>query len=198
MKLIYINCSLTLILIFKNLSIVSIAKAWSCLGSPSIITSYGLSSYQSYFFVTSLSVISTNRAEVAVYRLLQHYQTPRKGNDRRTIFKIVYSTLKLIANKVKVKVNTQLMALMVTITSAKLYCNPVTQYTLFCSEGLCNKSLLKMAGDVELNPGPGGRVLILLNCRGLKRESKFRQLINRLYKSHSGPGTLIVALQEIQ
>ena len=150
----------------------------------------------------TLSSISfnQNRAEVAVYRLLQHHQTPRKGKNRQTIFKIVYSTLKFITIATKYNQLTTKRF----IKYFEIYCNRVTQNallndiysTIVEKDGLSNKSLLKIAGDVELNPGPGGRVLISLNCRGLKKDTKFKQLINRLHKSHSGSGTLIVALQE--
>ena len=60
------------------------------------------------------------------------------------------------------------------------------------------RDLLRRAGDVEPNPGPqtNDRVLISLNCRGLKKETKLKQLLNRLYKSHTSPETLIAALQE--
>ena len=150
----------------------------------------------------TLSSISfnQNRAEVAVYRLLQHHQTPRKGNNRQTIFKIVYSTLKFITIATKYNQLTTKRF----IKYFEIYCNRVTQNaslndlysTIVEKDRLSNKSLLNIAGVVELNPGPGGRVLISLNCRGLKKDTKFKQLINRLHKSHSGSGTLIVALQE--
>ena len=75
-----------------NLSVVSIAKAYLCLRNPSIIISKSLSHYSSpYTFVTLTSILlNSNRAEVAVVRLLWHQQTPHMGNDRRTIFTIVY------------------------------------------------------------------------------------------------------------
>ena len=54
---------------------------------------------------------------------------------------------------------------------------------------------LTRAGDVEMNPGPETITLVTLNCRGLKKDIKIRQLINRIYKSH-GANNIIVALQE--
>ena len=57
------------------------------------------------------------------------------------------------------------------------------------------KRILILSGDVESNPGPG-ITLISQNTRGLKRDSKLRQLINKIYKSHNITNNLIVALQE--
>ena len=56
--------------------------------------------------------------------------------------------------------------------------------------------LLMIGGDVEVNPGPERMTLITQNCRGLKKDAKIRQLINRIYKSHSNCDYLLVALQE--
>ena len=56
-------------------------------------------------------------------------------------------------------------------------------------------SLILLSGDVEVNPGPLDITLITLNGRGLKRENKFRQLLNRIQLDHNG-SNLIVALQE--
>ena len=56
--------------------------------------------------------------------------------------------------------------------------------------------LLICCGDIEVNPGPEKMTIITQNCRGLKKESKIKQLINRIYKSHSNSTFLIVALQE--
>ena len=50
------------------------------------------------------------------------------------------------------------------------------------------------SGDVESNPGPLDVTLITLNCRGLKRDHKFKQLMNRVQTDHRS--NLIVALQE--
>ena len=66
---------------------------------------------------------------------------------------------------------------------------------LFANEGLTSKMLLKLAGDVESNPGPG-ITLVTQNSRGLKKESKLRQLINRIYKTHKLNNSLIISLQE--
>ena len=66
---------------------------------------------------------------------------------------------------------------------------------LFANEGLTSKMLLKLAGDVESNPGPG-ITLVTQNSRGLKKESKLRQLINRIYKTHKLTNSLIISLQE--
>ena len=56
--------------------------------------------------------------------------------------------------------------------------------------------LLKRAGDVESNPGPVEMTLITQNCRGLKKDTKLRQLLNKINRSHNNVNTLIVALQE--
>ena len=58
-----------------------------------------------------------------------------------------------------------------------------------------NKSIL-LSGDVEMNPGPLNFTLITINCRGLKREQKFKQLLNRIHSTHSSTRNLIVSLQE--
>ena len=62
-------------------------------------------------------------------------------------------------------------------------------------KGLTCRLLLKLAGDIESNPGPS-ITLVTQNCRGLKKEAKFRQLINRIYKSHNVNQSLIISLQE--
>ena len=56
--------------------------------------------------------------------------------------------------------------------------------------------LLKRAGDVELNPGPTEMTLISQNSRGLKKDTKLRQLLNKINRSHNNSNALIVALQE--
>ena len=54
-----------------------------------------------------------------------------------------------------------------------------------------------LSGDIEENPGPVTEALLLtLNCRGLKKQNKFKQLTNRLYKSHNISNDFIAALQE--
>ena len=57
------------------------------------------------------------------------------------------------------------------------------------------RKILILSGDVESNPGPE-TTLVTQNTRGLKKESKLRQLLNRIYKSHSSSNNLIIALQE--
>ena len=68
---------------------------------------------------------------------------------------------------------------------------------------ICEKSIalvswlrlrIVLSGDVEINPGPFDMTLITLNCRGLKKETKFRQLLSRIALDHRT--NLIVALQE--
>ena len=56
--------------------------------------------------------------------------------------------------------------------------------------------LILLSGDVELNPGPLDLTLVTINCRGLKKEQKFKQLINRLRQSPASDRNLIVSLQE--
>ena len=53
--------------------------------------------------------------------------------------------------------------------------------------------LLLCSGDVEVNPGPD-LMLGTQNCRGLKKESKLRQLLNRINKANNV--NIIFALQE--
>ena len=173
-----------------DLSVESIAKAPLCLSNPSIITSNSLSCYQSpfAFFVTLLPFISLqNRAEVVVLGLLRQQQTPRKGKNRLLIFfKTIYS--KSITETINTK----------KINILSLRSRPIKYHaikwksvgsnilTVEITAGMSNKDLLKVAGDVETNPGPhprsSDRILISLNCRGLKKETKFRQLLNRIHK----------------
>ena len=54
---------------------------------------------------------------------------------------------------------------------------------------------LRLAGDIELNPGPE-MILATQNCRGLKRENKLRQLLNRIHKLNTPNASMIFALQE--
>ena len=54
--------------------------------------------------------------------------------------------------------------------------------------------LIQLSGDVEKNPGPLEMTMITLNCRGLKKEQKFKQLISRINSNHHS--NVIVALQE--
>ena len=51
-----------------------------------------------------------------------------------------------------------------------------------------------LSGDIEINPGPVDVTLMTLNCRGLKKEQKIKQLINRIQTDHRS--NLIIALQE--
>ena len=181
-----IHCIITPLL-YLNLSVVSIAKAWSCPGTPSIITSISLSCYQSHFFVTSKPVVSTNRIEVVVSRLLRYYQSSLRGIKLELSFnKFIYFKITHVKESI----------------SCYCYC-----YCHFHREPVNSKmtsqiiiswmrGVLMKSGDVELNPGPEERVLISLNCRGLKKESKFKQLLNRIQISHGYSKTIIVALQE--
>ena len=54
--------------------------------------------------------------------------------------------------------------------------------------------LILRSGDVEMNPGPLDLTLISLNCRGLKKEQKFKQLLTRIHMTHHS--NVIAALQE--
>ena len=56
--------------------------------------------------------------------------------------------------------------------------------------------VILQSGDIETNPGPIDVTLVSLNCRGLKKETKFKQLLNRIHNSHTYDKNLIVALQE--
>ena len=50
------------------------------------------------------------------------------------------------------------------------------------------------SGDVEVNPGPFDITMVTLNCRGLKKDQKLKQLLNRLALDRQS--NLIAALQE--
>ena len=82
-----------------------------------------------------------------------------------------------------------------------------TIITLFChcrtllkSSGefpLWLSKLILLGGDIEKNPGPlNDLTMITLNCRGLKKQNKFRQLINQIYKSNNIHKDFVMALQE--
>ena len=157
-----------------SLSVASIAKAYFCLSNPSIITSKSLSSCMSpLFFVTLLPIYpKPNRAEVAVPRLLRHYLTPRMGNNRRTILKIIYSILKYVITR-----NIYLTFARNLYKKSEIIQDSLCQSVKNCRLLIANisnlnRDLLQQAGDVELNPGPKGRVLFMLNCRGLIKRVK--------------------------
>ena len=62
-------------------------------------------------------------------------------------------------------------------------------------EGKARFLILLRAGDIELNPGPEELLLVSQNCRGLKNNEKFKQLLNACHSIRS-KGTKIIALQE--
>ena len=125
------------------------------------------------FFVTLLPIYpKPNRAEVAVPRLLRHYLTPRMGNNRRTILKIIYSILKYVITRNIYLTFARNLYKKSEIIQDSL-CHSVKNCRLLIANiSNLNRDLLQQAGDVELNPGPKGRVLFMLNCRGLIKRVK--------------------------
>ena len=140
------------------------------------------------FFLVSKSILSTNRGG-AVERLPRHYQNSLKGKNRRLITSLkLYSEISTCLNCYSEIDN---------IISNMLRKNLIkNDNTLWLS------LLIIMSGDVETNPGPKsasylGRIsLTTLNVRGLKKETKFKQLLNRLHKQSDLNLTTIIALQE--
>ena len=184
-------CIIRIILNISKSLVVSVAcgppLAWSSLNHPSIIMNR-LSSYHQLFFLVSKSISSTNRGGV-VERLPRHYQNSLKGKNRRLI------------------------------TSLKLYSEIFTSLNFYSEIGetaseILRKNLIKngntlwlslliiMSGDIETNPGPDsashfGRIsLTALNVRGLKKETKFKQLLNIFHRQSDLNLTTIITLQE--
>ena len=56
--------------------------------------------------------------------------------------------------------------------------------------------MLTRDGDIETNPGPSEVTLVTLNCRGLKKEEKLKQLLHRFMTSHEVHSDIIISLQE--
>ena len=166
------------------LMLYSIAQAnKSSLSCPSIKNSVYLlceSHTHPFLWCSTNSILSKHIAE-ARYELKQTYIS-RKGMNE-----LSEKTINFILNKT-VKIN-------------KFNCCRYNDYQLEkCGIKRYKKlsSLLLMKGcDIELNPGPNKTTLITQNCRGLKKDSKFKQLINRIYKEHSNCHNLIVALQDM-
>ena len=151
--------------------------ALSCLNNPSIIMSR-LSIYHQPSFLVVTPIISTNRDEVE-HQLPSHYQNSPRGNNRRLInlslkfrYKFIYYRKKSINATKSIRIYTWLW------------------------------NLLRQSGDIESNPGPntnagvGSMTLTTLNVRGLKKETKFKQLLNRLHKQSHLNSSVIITLQE--
>ena len=152
---VYINLSFVVRLKSKSIAHGK-PWAWSSLINLSIIIS-NLSIFHQPTFLVSESILSTNRGEVEL-GLLCHYLNPRKGKNRRLI-------------KLSLKIYFEIMSKMFTRINDKWL-----------------SDLILRSGDIESNPGlnliPGTGALTLttLNTRGLKKESKIKQLLNRLHK----------------
>ena len=178
--------------VLNYVSIVSIAKARSSLDYPSIITSFHCRSiHHTSMWSSSLSFNSRElrlRPSVSLGIQILPARVPNTIFFNNTFFdhEINFKKMKLysqIANNLKLN---------------SLCLKSLIYHTLMLLKGTVLVSwletLLLHAGDVERNPGPQDVTLITLNCRGLKNEHKFRQLINRIQSDHHS--NLIVALQE--
>ena len=147
-------------------------SARSCLQNLSIIMS-SLSTYHQPSFLVVISIVSTNRDEVES-QLLRHYQTSPRGNNRRLI-------------NLSLKIH-YIYYLQMSLNAIK----SIMKYTWL-------RILLRQSGDIESNPGPntmGSLTLTTLNVRGLKKESKLKQLLNRLHKQSNQNSSVIITLQE--
>ena len=178
-----------------NLSVVSVAKAWSCLSNPSIITSKVCQPIsRPFLWLLRLSFIQPeprlrlNRvsrginilpARVAnnlIFNLISN-KSFNISSQRMVLFNALHTENLLNGNTFKTGES--------FIVSVQ-----ITRYT-----GLWWMLVILQSGDIELNPGPISFTLITQNCRGLKKEDKLRQLLHRTYTSHKREN-LIMALQE--
>ena len=179
---------------------LSIASAnYSSLSYPSIKNSDCLEcdSHMHPFLRCSMSVhFHKNRADVPL-GLKQTY-TSRKGK-----IDLIFITIRSLLDRIKQALFVKKL-LFIDNWKTKIYnklnlptynANVNINDMIIVGDGYWRIILLR-SGDVERNPGPESMALVTLNCRGLKKESKLKQLINRIYKTHSSNENLIVALQE--
>ena len=179
---------------------LSIASAnYSSLSYPSIKNSDCLEcdSHMHPFLRCSMSVhFHKNRADVPL-GLKQTY-TSRKGK-----IDLIFITIRSLLDRIKQALFVKKL-LFIDNWNSKIYNNlNLPTYNanvnindmIIIGDGYWRIILLR-SGNVERNLGPESMALVTLNCRGLKKESKLKQLINRIYKTHSSNENLIVALQE--
>ena len=173
-----------------HLSIVSIAKARSSLDHPSIITSNHCHSIRH----TSMwpSSLSFNPLELRLRPLL--VSLGMKILPARVSSTFFFNEIK--SNNINN--NTCQMLKIYLLVANDQIATLLKNNILNLSVKLTHVSWMWLqiirSGDVESNPGPLDVTLITLNCRGLKRDHKFKQLMNRVQTDHRS--NLIVALQE--
>ena len=198
---------INLSVLLYDLSVASVAKAWSCLDTPSIITSkHYRTFYHSYLWSLCLS-FKTPEPRLRSLKISQGYQILPK----RVINENAYGVQ---INLRKNRITTSENKTFTTVSFKFVYCdffNFLLSKTLSKTRSILNTTglqckvekddtwrwiLILSCGDIEKNPGPLDVTLMTLNCRGLKNENKFRQLISRLHSDGSKMGTAIIALQE--
>ena len=187
---------------------VSIAKAPLSLINPSIITSISYRTYfHPYLWILCLSFNNTE-PRLTSFKDSRGIQTlPERVPTTFLLFNFLKRNKESIPNKNLLTLNH--LDSKNTNYRRHVINNKASSNLLFHeqiknvnSSGQTRNSkwrriLLILSGDVEVNPGPEmtEMTLVTLNCRGLKKENKLRQIINRVRKEHKS-NCLIVALQE--
>ena len=177
---------------YLYLSVVSIAKAPSSLRSPSIITSNHCRTI-SHSSLWPLR-LSFNPRELRLRSILVYLgiQILPARVSITIFYKMIFCTNYLLNNKYE-KSYSHLLFLNHFIQfkpTLPLTYNPLCKFNFKTSRTLkyngiiiCEKSIVLMSwmkyrlllsGDVEKNPGPVDIALVTLNCRGLKKEHKFK------------------------
>ena len=182
------------------MSVVSIAKAWSCLSKPSIITStHCRPIYHSSLWCLSLS-FQTLEPRLRSNRISRGFnKLPERVSKK---YFILFISFKLI-----VEINTNLIKTNIKYISKtdrlKSHLSRLNSINCTTKENIIERcswdsDQLCRCGDVEKNPGPelGDIAIVSQNCRGLKQEHKIRQLVSRIKNQFLTNETLIVALQE--
>ena len=196
------------------LSVASIAKARSCLDNPSIITSkYYLTIYHLPLWSLCLS-FKTLEPRLRSPRISQGDQLlPERvlkknvndvqiktkmiiKTDNKNSRKLLYLTKILSSYKRVHTMRLNNYMSIKTLTRFRYNSNMIGLQLTVRKKEDWRRNLIIRCGDVERNPGPLEITLVTLNCRGLKNDQKFKQLINRCHSEWSGRGNAIIALQE--
>ena len=199
-----ICCLLTRLFMYcvHNVS-VSVAKAWSCLTRPSIIIStHCRTIYHPNLWFLSLSftplepklkpamasfgtAILPERVSKTIY-FISNAKSNHQFENKKTLE--TDKCFVLFKNRI----------CLASVILANLMNNGIKLNERKRDDAVIDDSwsflLILLSGDVEKNPGPLEVTLITLNCRGLKKEQKFKQLLSRV--SSNNHSNVIVALQE--
>ena len=196
------------------MSVASIAKATLCLKNPSIITSLVCQSiYHPTLWSPSLSFTPPEPRLRSPGTSPGFNILPARVSTNAFSVSIFYKLITQIKYKIEIKhllINTNLSSFIIwkgsILTRSKLKSSRKNKIkisfknfqTMFVVNLIENwlKLFILLAGDVELNPGPLNITLATLNCRGLKKYQKFRQLINRINTLQNSSPNLIITLKE--